>query len=292
MSATNALLKVWEDHETIIIPNTNYTLSGFSIAAFRTSFYIKELDILFDAGLSFVHGLDHIFITHCHTDHTANLPFLVYNHKPNKKIQIYIPKASAEKTNKYIESCYILGWNINKQNDDDKVNDSYDIIGVEPNILELNIGKKRFNIEIIECYHSVPCVGYGLIEKRNKLKKEYLNLSGKELMEIKKKGIEINYEVSYPIFCFLGDTSKEILNNSSLKNYKNIMIECTFLFDTELEQADKTLHMHWKYLGPFIESNKEINFILYHFSQRYKRKEIKDFFDNQSLPNVIPWISN
>lgn len=291
MSTTNALYRVWQDHESIIIPNTFYTLSGFSVAALRTSFYIKELEILLDAGLSFVCGVDHIFITHCHTDHIANIPFLLYNQKPNKKIQIYIPKESSEKTNKYIESAYLLGWNIEKQ-ENIPVNDSYDIIGVEPNIFELYIKGKKFDIEVIKCYHPVPCVGYGFIEKRSKLKEEYIKLSTKEIGELKKSGVIINYEIKYPLFCYLGDTSKEILKDESIKKYKNLIIECTFIFENEIEQADKTQHMHWKYLEPFIHLNQEINFILYHFSQRYKKQEINEFFHKLALPNVILWNSN
>src|SRR5438094_6939082 len=36
----NALWRVWEDHEPMRIPETTYTLRGFSIAALRTHFYI------------------------------------------------------------------------------------------------------------------------------------------------------------------------------------------------------------------------------------------------------------
>lgn len=48
----NALWNTWNDREPIKIPNTEYTLKGFSIAALRTNFYIKELGIMLDAGLS------------------------------------------------------------------------------------------------------------------------------------------------------------------------------------------------------------------------------------------------
>ena len=87
----NALWKVWDDREPITIPGTQYTLRGFSIAALRTNFFIKELSIMLDGGLSANYSPDHIFITHSHTDHIANLPFHLYSAKENSKIQIYAP---------------------------------------------------------------------------------------------------------------------------------------------------------------------------------------------------------
>jgi len=161
-------------------------------------------------------------------------------------------------------------------------------------IIILNIKNKKFDIEVIKCYHSVPCVGYGFIEKRMKLKNEYKNLTRQEIAKLKRDNVTINFEEQYPIFCFLGDTSRKILDESSIhiQKYQTIMIECTFIMDSELEQADKTQHMHWKYLEKFVQNNQHINFVLYHFSQRYKRDQIKKFFDDLNLSNVVAWISN
>lgn len=44
-------------------------------------------------------------------------------------------------------------------------------------------------IAVFDCNHTVPCVGYGLSELRQKLKPEYGNLSGSEIGTLKKKGI-------------------------------------------------------------------------------------------------------
>jgi len=95
---------------------------------------------------------------------------------------------------------------------------------------------------------------------------------------------------------FLGDTSKIVLENENIYKYKTIMIECTFILDEELEQADITQHMHWNYLKPYVEKYPDITFVLFHFSQRYKRTEIESFFEIQkvdnNLNNIITWISH
>ena len=156
----------------------------------------------------------------------------------------------------------------------DRNNPYYNLIPVQEGDIHLIIRNKKFRIEIIKCYHTVPCVGYGFIEIRNKLKNEYTNLTQSDIGVLRKSGINVSHEVEHPTFCYLGDTSKDILNDPKIQKYKNIMIECTFIDNTYVDQADKTLHMHWDYLKDYIQNHQDITSILYHFSQRYKRSHI------------------
>lgn len=294
---SNYLWQIWNLKDPFNIPGTQWTLKGYSIAALRTNFYIKELEAMFDGGLSSPYCMSHIFITHGHSDHTANLPFHIYNNKENSKIKVYVPKEIASNIKNFIETCYILSSDVdfaalNIKNEDLYLYKYYDLITVTPgDLLDISMKNKKYSVEIIKCYHSVPCVGYGFIEKRQKLKNEFKNLCGKEIGELRKKGQDLYNEVEYPYFCFLGDTSKEILKETSLEKYQTIMIECTFIFDDELMQADKTHHLHWKYLEGYIRDNPEKTFILYHFSQRYSKKELYEFFENIAMHNVVPWIN-
>lgn len=288
-SETNALWNVWNDKDPIKIPNTEYTLKGFSIAALRTNFYIKELGIMLDGGLSANISPDYIFITHAHSDHIASLPFHLYDRNLESMIQIYVP----EKTHSHIESFIqsLLSCYVSIENDTTVYEKCYNLVPLKPSSFELLIKNKKFKVEVIECYHSVPCLGYGFVEMRNKLKHEYIHLSGREIGMLKKQGVDICHEVEFPIFCFLGDTSKEILNDKNLEKYQTIMIECTFISDDDIDQATKTCHMHWKDLKLYVISHPNITFILYHFSRRYKKSDLEDFFKNENLANVIPWVN-
>src|SRR6185312_2609906 len=158
--ALNSLWKTWEDHESLKLSGTEYSVKGFSIAALRTNFYIKELGIMLDAGLSGNLSPDYIFVTHGHADHCANLPYHLYSVKENQKINIYVPEDSKDKFSKFLESAYELG------SDQTFVDEKkcYELVGVNnklPSLIGLTIKNKQFNIEIIPCDHSVPCVGYG-----------------------------------------------------------------------------------------------------------------------------------
>ncbi len=87
--------------------------------------------------------------------------------------------------------------------------------------------------------------------------------------------------------------------NPEIFQYPDIIVECTFLGINEvtegddLKQADKTKHCHWERLRPLIQANRNCRFILYHFSQRYKARDIEAFFKDpkNQEPNVVAWVN-
>ena len=296
-----SLWKCWKEHPVSPIPGSpQITLMGWSVAALRTNFYIKELGLMLDSGLSGpTCTINHMLITHCHSDHIANLPYHLYSYKPPDKIKIYIPKGIETHIKTYIESAYLLSSHTFPEEENIKREDLYvygffDLISVEPgDNIPIQIKKVNYGLEIFKCYHPVPCVGYGVYGVRKKLKEEYSKLSGKEIGELRKKGVEINYDYINKMFVYLGDTGKEIFENEEWKKiveYPTIIIECTFILEDEKEQAIKTSHIHWDDLEPIVDKYNKNNFILIHFSQRYDNSEIKQFFKEKNRANVIPWV--
>lgn len=287
---TNALWNVWNDYPTTKIKGTCFTLKGFSIAALRTNFYIPELKIMFDAGISGNIEADYILITHCHSDHTASIPFHTLLGK-DTRVQIYAPPASINNIDTWIKQMYVMSCNVGSYTDLTGKK-TYDMI--EANEGEYKVNNRNMLIEVINCFHSVPSVGYGLIEVRQKLKEEYKTLAGADIKKLIKEGISVTEPTQLPFFLYLGDTDHRVLDNANIYKYRTIMIECTFIVDSDLEQAHATNHMHWTYLKPHILKNPDITFILYHFSQRYKRIEIDTFFQKEAsdIPNIIIWNNN
>ena len=96
--------------------------------------------------------------------------------------------------------------------------DHIEIIPVEAKTqISIYIKKNKFNLEIFQCFHQVPCVGYGVSEVRKKLKEEYTKLSGREIGELRKKGVEVNYECNAKFLCYLGILRRKFLRGSSGK---------------------------------------------------------------------------
>jgi ribonuclease Z len=189
-------------------------------------------------------------------------------------------------------------------------------------------GEKRdiYRVYVIECFHTVADVGYVIAEQRHKLKNEFKNLSGKELIKIKSQGIEISEHIDVPLLAYLCDTDANVFAPASSRNEESkrfqssdpqnqtqelqeqskktrltreeqiamifgcsvIMIECTFLEDSMKSEASKRGHLVWSDLREHVEAHPKILFILFHFSQRYTDQEIRKFFETASSNRSRP----
>ena len=58
-----------------------------------------------------------------------------------------------------------------------------------------------------EVNHGGPSIGYSVIERRHKLKPEYADHSGPQLVALKEQGVEITRELELPLVAFCGDTA-------------------------------------------------------------------------------------
>jgi hypothetical protein len=49
--------------------------------------------------------------------------------------------------------------------------------------------------------------------------------------------------------------------------------------------------MGWPNLKPYVQSNPGITWVLTHFSQKYKKAQIEEFFESENVPNVKLWLN-
>ena len=122
------------------------------------------------------------------------------------------------------------------------------------------------------------------------MKKEYIGLSGKQIVELKTNGIEITEQIIEKKFAYVCDTSIKVFDmNPSIIEYPVIFIECTFLMPGEIDLAKEKKHVHWSQLKPIVVANSQTHFVLFHFSQRYKDDEIAEFFEKENIKNIFWW---
>jgi ribonuclease Z len=287
-----------------LIPNV-LSITGVSWAARKTGLYCPELRIMHDCGNPSQFSPEVILGTHGHIDHTAEIAKTLID-TGSVHPKIFFPTEIKERIRSVIHSFFVL----TKNTETPKVHNKYTLTGVVPgDKVPLRFDKKdkkrvALYAEVIKCYHTVPCVGYGMVEVRRKLLPKYHGLSQEELNKIKMgtdgKEIDISHDVEYPLYVFMGDTNEralytvdasgKLIFNKTLEKFKIIIIECTFLDKEHLSHAKKDRHMHWDKLEPYIRAHMDTRFILIHFSTRYSVDYIEKFFEKVGLDNVVPFI--
>lgn len=273
-----------------VIPNTPWKIRGYSRSAFRTGFYLPDLDLMLDAGPQNFNHPSTIMITHTHIDHIASLPFTMIGSE--EILQVYGPSDAR----KYVESYIGAMFEANSLTKIDKMDHIFQYHPLKPGtIFPITLNKNDLEIEVFECDHTIPTISYGISQIKQKLKPEYRGLPGKELGTLRKSGTQITHQVTTKSLAYVCDTSIKVFDlNPNLLSYPTIMIECTFFLPDELENAGKTNHIHWEQLKPQVLAHPEINFILFHFSQRYRDQEVLDFFqsekDQDQISNLSCWV--
>ena len=279
----------WKQKWTL--PGIKWSITGYSRAAYRTGFYIRELDMMLDAGPQCFSKPSHIMITHTHGDHITNLPFtMIGPEEGTHMFHIYAPAESEKYLRGYITSLFETNLSIDMNGAPDQWYKFYPMMSNTN--FEIIANNNPYKIEVFTCDHSVPTVSYGISTIKQKLKDEYKGIPGKELAQLRKSGTEITAKVTTPILAYLCDTNFKALEvNPTLFNYKIIITECTFLYQEHIQRSEKTKHIHWNDIKPYIESHPEITFVLIHFSLQYTDKEIYEFFKQVNLPNIKVWNS-
>lgn len=251
----------------------NLTIHGYSTALFSTWYMIEELGLLFDAGdgvctqlMQKARKIKNVFISHADRDHLAGL--VQFNQLNARKgfPRIYYPKdcgsfAHLEQFTKFFDP-HVSGtvWQ-----------------GIEGNTSTLI--KAGTQVRTIRNGHVVregqadKSFSFVVELVKRKLKKEFQNLSGKEIGQLRKeKPIEeLTDQVIQPILGYSGDTPVE-----GAERWENVPIlihEATFLKRADVH-AKGNHHSSLDELIPMLKELSLEKLILGHFSSRYDKEMI------------------
>lgn len=266
------------------------SVHGHSRGSERSGFYIPELKLCLDAGVQMNFEPKHIFITHCHADHSFALPMILA--EISTKPKVYVPKEHSHLFDTFTTSCHQLSKGSTKTK-----YKNHSIVGVKTG--DTFPVKDNYYVKVYNLDHNVPTRGYGVFRIKRKLKQEYTGLSGRDLVLLKRQGIDIDKEVHEHVLAYLCDTTiKPFNNNADLFMFPDLLVECTFLEskdDRHANDIDRIKHIHWDILLHIVKKHPEVNFHLIHFSDRYQDEYIHDFFKNEcekhELKNVFPWLN-
>lgn len=234
----DVMWRIWFEHVPVKIPYS-YLLNGWSKSTASTGFIIESLGMLFDCGIRPPCKINYTFLTHRHSDHSEHIRI---SGDPTRKQKIFVPEEDLQNVINKVKSEKQL-----------TMGDQFDISTLDLEITgvfdgyseDFTINDTRFTMRVFKCFHSTPCVGYGLSRYNNKLKSEFKGLDRKELADMRKRNEIITQEEEDRFFLYLGDTTHEVFSNPEVLRYRCIMVECTFIRDEELERSVITQHMHW-----------------------------------------------
>lgn len=281
------------------------SIVGLGRSADASTYFIPELGIVFDAG-SHVKSLEPktVLLTHGHRDHIGALPV-----HASSKAKIFAPKKICSLVNKFLIAEAQLNYGNEYQTDEETVDalgefDVCPVLDGDEILLPRSSytgSPKPLGVQVFSAPHKngVPAVSYGLYRVKTRLKEEYASLPKSELGALIREDVQITESYNQGLLFYTGDTTIDLLREryeDILPKYKHVIHEVTFLGQpsSELDESTKKKgHTHYSQLHPWICSFPETTFICVHWSLRYSREDILEFFEQQygGVPkNVVLWI--
>jgi len=255
-------------HNLAYVKIDDLDIIGYSVAGEETVIACPQLDVCFDIGKApdQVISVNHLLLTHGHMDHAAGFAYYLSHRHFNDQSPgtVLAPANLIEPIEKILDAWGRLDGN--------KI--PFKLIGVEPGD-EYQVKPNLF-ARVFPTKHCKGSVGYTLIEKRKKLKPEFLKLTGPQIVELKKQGVEIDYPVEIPIVTYLGDTQYvDFSQLEYIKKSRILIAECTFYETEHTERADAGRHMHINEFAKLLESLDNEHIIVTHTTHRTPLVDIR-----------------
>ncbi len=278
-----------------ILGSPGWTLQGHSVAGERTGFHIPELRLFLDGGMNSFKAVKAVLLTHSHSDHSHNLPCVAMGQGGNvsQRPIVYCPCPM-------VHPLHLLARASQALNDCRAVADRE-----EMNIRGVSLGETftvlcgrnanvKIVVDVVECVHTVPSIGYILSAEATKLLPELEGIPPHEIKRRAKANEPTTMKVKKQVLAFLGDTTIDVFErNPTLLTVPVIVIECTAVDDsTPAEKMRERGHIHWADLFPVIERSPHTFFVLIHFSQSLTEKEIVERVLSRRLRNILLWLDS
>lgn len=256
------------------------TLLGLSLAGIRTSLVIPELGLCFDVaqGLPFAVNSKFFLISHSHMDHASGIPYLISQRGLNglSKSNFYMPEVMISPMTEIMNQWSKL--------DQHAYNYSFSTLK-EGDRLQVNA---KYYITSFPTIHRVPSQGYCLWERKKQLRQDLKHLSEKEIIELKRKGQDVNEELHHPVFAFTGDTQIEVFDQTPiLKQVDYLFTEVTYLDEKRTRaQAKEWGHIHLDELIERLDQFQNLKVIMSHISSRYSINVAEEILDRKIPENL------
>jgi ribonuclease Z len=258
-----------------------FTIAGVSIAGIHTSLYVRELSVLFDAGMALrsTAGADHVFLSHGHADHCGALVSFLGMRGLMRlpPPTVYMPAEIAPSTEQALK--------LSSTNQRHEL-----IIRSEPMLPgDERVLRPDLNVRAFRTHHTGPSLGYQFFNRVQKLKPEHLGLSGRDIAERRKRGDEL-FDVEERLeLAYATDTLLRVIDTTpSLLSTRVLILECSFLDERKpLASSQAGGHIHLDELLERADSFQNEAIVLMHFSQMYAPAEVHRTLERRCPPSLF-----
>lgn len=260
-----------------------FRVQGVSVAGETTTVGIPELDIVFDLGECPRAMLPAKFaaISHGHMDHVGGLAYFCSQRRfQGMGDATIVCDARVENAIRQMMAGFV---------DLERQETPYKLIPLDHD-QQIEIKNNTF-LRAFHTEHTCPSVGYSIVERRSKLKTEFLELPQEKLRELKDRGVEITRTLEIPLVAYLGDTAPgPYLIREDVRKAQIVISECTFFEPDHRERAKVGMHMHVADVAEWIRVLECQALVLIHVSRRtnlqYARKRLIESVGPQRAENV------
>ncbi|MCP3903895.1 MAG: MBL fold metallo-hydrolase [Planctomycetes bacterium] len=238
-----------------------YRVQGVSVAGEQTVVQVPELDVAFDIGMCPRVALasPYVALSHGHMDHVGGLPYY-FSQRMFQRMGpgTCVCHAALEQPLTAMMQSWI---------DLEQQRTQHRIVGLEPD-QEIEI-KNNIFLRAIAVSHTVPALGYAVIERRSKLREEFAGLPQDKLRELKSQGTEITRILEIPLVAYTGDTELgPFLYRDEFVKAKIVISECTFFEPDHRSRASVGKHLHADDIAALLNVWQADAVVLVHFSRR------------------------
>ncbi len=254
-------------------------VSGISIAGLETCIDLPEWKLCFDLGRAQYFALARplVLFTHPHMDHLGAVAW----HCATRALRGMRPPTYVvgPEHAPALERLFAVWREL------DRSQMPHTLVELGPGG-EFDLGHQRF-VRPFRSSHRVPCQGYVVSERRQKLRPEHRGLPGPEIARRRAAGEQDLFELQETaLLGFTGDSLIDVLEREEvLRRVRLLVMECSFV-DERVSVAETRAmgHVHLDEIVERAELFGNEAVLLTHFSERYTSAEIVAALDAKLPP--------